>query len=249
MTEFREFEFAPKPDLLADQIVNRMATRFSQPELQQIDIARILTGFNAVRVATGKQMDALFFNYMRESALKSGKLSAGEIYELLTTLPENGYGEFMSLDEIAGFTSHLKKEGYNVGLKFGHYRRLTLGHVFEFVYAGKGCDHMVLIIESGERTSKFKNKRIELSDEQRINMFKNSCLVQTLGITSGLDYSDTYYRDLVTEIKPTTLFIPDSWPENVQNEYKERARLSGADPLVLPNLVPLTTTMMEKFIF
>jgi hypothetical protein len=249
MPIFREFEFATKPDLVADQIINRMSTRFSQPELKQIDIARILTGFNAIRTATGKKMDALFFSYMRESALKSGKLNEGEFYELFTTLPEDGYGKFMSMEDIAKTTEKLKQEGLNVGLKFGHYRRLTLGHIFEFVYVRKACDHLILIIESGERASKFKGKLIELSDQTRVDMFKKSCLVNTVGITNGLDYSDDYYRKIVKMIKPTTLFISESWPEDVQQEYTQRAKSSGAEPFMVPKVVPITTSMMESQIF
>lgn len=246
---FREFDFAPNPERLAESAVSRMKLRFTNSELKKIDIARILTGFYSVRVATGKKFDALFFSYMREAAIASGRFSEAEFYELLTTLPKDGYGKFIPLKDIGRRVEDLKRKGLNVGLKFGHYRRLTMNHIFELVYVRHACDHLILIIESGERTSRFKGKRIELEDDQRIEMFKRSCLVNSLGMTEGLDYSDGYYRNLVKSVKPTTLFISGSWPDEVQEEYVKRARLSGAEPFVVPNIPALTTSSMEHLIF
>jgi hypothetical protein len=248
--DFKEFEFAPAPDRAADFLVNVFTERFSNPALSKLDIARIVTGFNSIMVTSGKKFDALYFSYIREAAIKSGKLPETEFYELLTTLPEEGYGEFLSIEQIGEKVRRLKKEGSNVGLKFGHYRRLTLNHIFEFVAVRHACDHLVLIIENAERTSKFKQKRIELTDEQRINMFKKSCLVNTVGMTQGLDYSDEYYRGIVSTISPSTLFIAETWPLNVQEEYRKRAELCGAEPFVMPDISGgVNTTRMETLIF
>lgn len=249
MSIFREFEFASNPELVADKLINSMSDRFSQPELNKVDIARILTGFHSVRNVTGKKIDALFFSYMRESAIRSGKLNENEFFELLTTLPEGGYGEFMSFDEMAGFTKYLKQEGYTVGLKFGHYRRLTMGHIFEFMCVRKTCDYLIQIIESNERTLKFKTDKLELSDDQRIRMFKDSCLVHSVGMTSGTDYSNEYYRDIVKTVRPSILFASASWPEQTQVEYRMRAKSVNAELCIMPNVVSITTTMMEPQIF
>lgn len=246
---FREFDFASPPDKCADTVVSFLKRRLVSPELHKLDIARILTGFYSVATTTGKGFDALYFNFAREAAISSGKISNSEFYELTTTLPINGYCEHVSFKDIAKKTKELKESGLDVGLKFGHYRRLTISQIFEFVYARHVCDHLVLIIESGERTSAFKHKRIELTDDQRINMFKRSCLVNTLGMTDGLDYSDSYYRGLVEMIKPSTLFISSSWPRKVQDEYLERARICGASPFVIPIPDATTTTRMEPVIF
>jgi len=247
---FREFDFAPFPDRVADKLVYALSQRFSNPALKKLDIARIVAGAYAVRVTSRKNFDAFYFSLVREAAIKSGKLPEAEFYDLLTTVPKDGYGEFLSVDEIRKKVDELKNSGQNVGLKFGHYRRMTLYQIFELVYARHGCDHLVLIIESGMRTKLFKQKRIELTDGERIEMFNRSCLVNTLGMTNGLDYSDAYYRNLVTIIKPTTLLISDSWPKEVQEEYKIRAKLAGASPLVIPSLqVGLNTTALEPYIF
>lgn len=247
---FKEFEFAPDSDKVTDRLIGLITNRFSNPEFKKLDIARMVAGFYAIRVASRKNIDALYFSFVREAAIKSGKLPEVEFYDLLTTLPKDGYGEYLPIEEIAKKVDRLKKDGLDVGLKFGHYRRMTPYQIFELGYARHACDHLILIIESGARTKQFKNKRIELTDEERIDMFKRSCLVNTVGITDGLDYSNVYYRDLVAKIKPTTLLITESWPKEVQEENVIRAKLGGAVPFLVPSQQNgLNTTALERFIF
>ncbi len=247
----REFEFEAA---LSDWVASRLATifteRFSGPTLKKLDIARIIAGFYSMWVTSGKKFDSRNFSIIREAAVKSGKITQGEVYELLTTLPDGGYGEFLPIDEIGKKAQSLKEKGLDVGLKFGHYRRLTPVQILELAAVRRCCDHLILIIESGERTTKFKGRRLELTDDQRKNMFINSCLVNTLGMTEGLNYSNEYYRSIVTTIRPTTLFIAESWPSEVQEEYKKRAELCGAEPFVVPEMWKgMTTSFLEPLIF
>lgn len=247
---FREFEFATYPEKVADRMVGALSKKFSNSVVTELDVCRILTGFYSEMAVTRKGMDAVYFNYMREAAIRSGKISEQNFLELMTTLPSNGYGEFIPIDKIGSKVSELKALGVDVGLKFGHYRRLTPYQIFELAMAKRVCRHLVLVIEDGKRTKEFKNKRIELTNSQRVDMFTHSCLVNTLGMTSGDDFSNEYYRDIVKQIKPTTLFIADSWPDDVKEEYLERAKLVGAEPYVLSDIVGgLTTTKMESIIF
>ncbi len=249
MVNFREFGLALPPEKLADHLVSFLTAKFTNPLLSKLDIARMVTGFYSVSATTRKKFDALYFSNIREAAIASGRIPEVEVYDLLTTLPESGYGEFMSLNGLAAKSRELKQKGLSVGLKFGHYRRLSPAQIFEFIYVRHVCDHLILIIESGERTSKFKDKRLELSDAQRISMFEKSCLVNSLGITQGSDYSNDYYRNIVNTIKPSTLFISEVWPDEVKNEYVIRAKMAGAEPFFMPKIAELSTTEMEYLIF
>lgn len=108
---FREFDFASPPDKCADTVVSFLKRRLVSPELHKLDIARILTGFYSVATTTGKGFDALYFNFAREAAISSGKISNSEFYELTTTLPINGYCEHVSFKDIAKKTKELKESG------------------------------------------------------------------------------------------------------------------------------------------
>lgn len=135
-------------------------------------------------------------------------------------------------------------------VKTGHYRRLTLPHIHELIQAGRANTYMVLLIESNERTERFKQKKSELTNEQRILMFEQSGLVNGgVYLIEGDDYGDKFYRDLIKEWSPAFYLGNESWPNNVKSEARLRSRKSGATFIELGSYLPsISTTSMEKFI-
>ena len=152
------------------------------------------------------------------------------------------------MEFLPQFMEQEKSKGKSVGLKFGHYRRLTLPHIMELIYAGTLSDSLVLIIESGERTREYKTDILELTDEERMKMFAESGLVNFIGRTSGRDYSNNYYRNLVNFIKPDILYASSGWSDETINEYKFRAESVNAKLEILPMFGDYSTTHLESLL-
>jgi bifunctional ADP-heptose synthase (sugar kinase/adenylyltransferase) len=244
---FRPFDYETPPEKAYFSNVEMFAKRFNNPLIKKSDVARILIALLSVAETTEKGMDRIYLSAAREAADLSGKVSGGEFYDIVFDRSKSNHDQFSTDHDAYSAVGKWKDQGLVVGLKLGHYRRLTITQIFELIVARKVCDKLVLVIESGERTKKFKTPTIELSDQQRFDMLSNSSLADMVLMTSGLSYGDQYYRNLIGKVKPNVLFMSSGWQTEVKEEYKYRANMVGAELCELPSLGNLSTTSMEKY--
>jgi len=246
---YRPLESEPVYDTAFNKTVEIFYKRFNNPLISKTMVAGIVTGLLSVWETTKKPFDGMYFSAVREAAHNSGKFTNNDFcnltYERSKMKPFNYENEKDAFQKVKEW----KKQGLTVGAKFGHFRRLTISHIFDLAITRALCDRLVLVAESGVRTAKYKTPKIELTDEQRVAMFTGSSLVDIVLITSGDDYSNNYYRKLTKRISPSVLFINSQWSEEMMAEYNLRARTCGAETFLLPSIGDLSTTDMEKFMF
>ncbi len=246
---FRSFEFETANERGYSTLVNSSAEYLQG--IKERDRYQILLSLFAVWNTTRKFYDSSLFSVMAEAAFKNNLVDKYSFLDLRQAIEKNEVLSNVSntMDELPEFVKNEKKKGRTVGLKFGHYRRLTIAQIVELVEAGKRSDSVILIIESDERTRINKTDKIELSDTQRMQILGESGLVNFVGMTSGNDFSNEYYRGVVEFIKPDVLYASSGWDQNMISEYEIRAKIIGAKLEKLPVFTNFSTTHLEKIIF
>lgn len=246
---FRDFEFETAPEKWYSSLLESSVKDLTPLSLKE-RYQTILALYSVWRIAN-KTYDSILFSAVYEAGLSRGLVNRRE-FENLVNITESwqGFGDNKnSLEVLPQFVDHERIIGRTVGLKFGHYRRLTLPQIFELIIANSLSDSLILIIESGERTFQNKTDKLELTDQQRMRIIGGSSLVNFVGMTSGTDYSNAYYRSLVQTIKPDILYASARWNSETIAEYQSRADSVGAELQILPLCSDYSTTEMEKHIF
>lgn len=211
------------------------------------EINKFLMALFAVRRFAGKEIDKFNFNLYLTAAKRTSKFSE----EKFKTLVIN-QSKFKSPPvEIAKKNVIRLQDVGGSSVKTGHYRRLTLPHIHELIQAGRANTYLVLLIESNERTEKFKQKQNELTDKQRVAMIEQSGLINGgVYLIEGDDYSNIFYRNLIKEWSPSFYLGNENWPESFKNEARLRSKISRSTFIELGNYLPfISTTSMESFIF
>jgi hypothetical protein len=244
---FREFEFETAPEKWYSDFVDTSSKYLSV--LNERERYQVVAALFSVWKTTSKRYDSTVFNAFYESGLSRG-IDPNRFSQMIDTIWEEKNPKLnCSSDLLPCVIEEEKRRGKSVGLKFGHYRRLTLTQIMELTDVSETSDVSVLIIESGERTSRFKTEKLELTDKQRQQMIGKSSLADYVGITSGVDYSNRYYRDLVKLISPDILYASSGWNKEVLAEYQLRADSVSAKLVILPTYGDYSTTYMEKLVF
>lgn len=215
--------------------------------LSDIEINKFLLALFAVRRYANKDIDKFNLNLYLTVAKRINRFSEEKFRVLVKT-----QSKFKSPPiEIAKKNVKRLKDVGGSSIKTGHYRRPTLPHIHELVQAGRANTYMVLLIESNERTIKFKHKKNELTNEQRIAIFEQSGLVNGgVYLIEGDDYSDKFYRNLIKEWSPAFYLGNENWSDNSKDEAQLRSKKSGATFIELGNYLPfISTTSMERLIF
>lgn len=167
--------------------------------LSDIEINKFLLALFTVRRFAGKTIDKFNLNLYLTAAKRIDRFSEEKFRTLAIS-----QSKFKSPPmEIAKKNVARLQDVGGSSVKTGHYRRLTLPHIHELIQADRANTYMVLLIESNERTEKFKRKKNELTNEQRVLMFEQSGLVNGgVYLIEGDDYSNKFYRNLIQEWSP-----------------------------------------------
>lgn len=137
-----------------------------------------------------------------------------------------------------------KENGIVRGLKHGFYRRMTIPQIIEFVRMGSLCNELVLLIENDGRVDRFKGKG---TDKIRLAAWSISGVADKVGIITGEEYSNLFYRKIVELWKPDVYFVNESSGLAAINEANFRASLVGGKAVVLPEVGRnLHTSNLEK---
>lgn len=246
---FRSFEFETPIETWYNTIAEHFQRLFNTSPKE--DIYRVLGALYLLWKTTGKWYDNLLFSMALDGVTDNNQVHKHHFFEIMrrSEVEKNYFYDPEAEDQLLELIKREKAKGHTIGLKFGHYRRITLPQILELNAAYESCDFLILIIESVARTSEHKHKQIELTDQQRLDIFTNAGLANLVLLTGETDYSNEYYRQIVTTIQPDVLYASAGWSEEVLAEYQTRATLSGATLVTLPEDENYHTSMIEKFIF
>ncbi len=248
---FRSFEFETAPENWYNSISAELKEKFKISKLE--DNYRVLLGLYFLWKTTGKRYDNIIFSIALDAIADGDIITKHNFFEVARRSElEKNYLYFEGAkDQVVEVVRREQHKGNTVGVKFGHYRRVTLMQLFEINEAYQSCDFLILIIESEERTKKYKTSKVELTDQQRLDIFINAGLAHLVLITTGTDYSNEYYRNIIARLKPDVLYASGDWSEKVKEEYQKRADLGQAQLIILPTFEGQNyhTSSIEKFIF
>jgi len=231
-------------DLEYEEAVSGAEQNFKNISSQEIN--KFLLALLAVRRVANKLVDSFNLKLHFEAAKRSGKFSESSFIELV-----HHQEKFVSPPE--GDAKNIVRRLRDVGgsaVKTGHYRRLTISHIQELIQASRAHTFLVLLLESGERTYKFKHKEIELTDAQRLRMFELSGLVNGgVYLIGGNKYNHKYYEGLLKEWSPAFYLGNESWSERQKIEGRRRACRSKSTFVELGCYTSsISTTRMENMI-
>lgn len=128
----------------------------------------------------------------------------------------------------------VRKEGEKWGLIHGHYRRFTLAHMIGLLVAQRNCDKLTVLLESSDRSLKFKGEKAEISDEDRGDILMLSGLANDAILIVGEGYDNSFYRTIIEKTKPDVYFGNQEWSDERMKEGQRRADSVGAEFVVLP---------------
>ncbi|OGM10834.1 hypothetical protein A2Z22_03030 [Candidatus Woesebacteria bacterium RBG_16_34_12] len=193
---------------------------FSKQELLMMNLAALCT-----YQVTGKTIDKSIAGVMLKATLNK---------------------EIFSMDELRGFREKreetlrnskiVRSKDEKWGLVHGHYSRFTLAQIVGFVVARRQCNKLAVLLESSERSLKFKGREAEISDKDRGNILLASGLADEVEIIKGDRYDDEFYREIIKLTKPEVYFGNQEWDEERRREGELRAGLVGAEIILLPEV-------------
>jgi hypothetical protein len=246
---FRSFEF----ETALEHDFNLAAAKWEKylHRWSYVGRTRVLLGLYNLWKVTGKKYDAINFSMLAQAAFESNHLGKNEFLKSIerNNLSRNYSYEGNSLADLPSIVQTEKRRGNSVAIKFGHYRRITIPQLFELNAANDFCDFLILGIESGDRTRAMKTEKIELSDQQRLDIFTNSGLANVVIMINSSNLSDKPYEDIVNSLRPNIVFASQEWGDGLMDKYRFRARSIGAKLIMLPEIGNLHTTDIENFIF
>ncbi len=144
--------------------------------------------------------------------------------------PEDGGSSLqISIEKASEVSSKQQEQEKTVGLLHGHYRLLTPGNLANIALTNTECDVLLLGMERGSRTAKYKGVDPVYSDWERAVMVLASGLSDYLVWISRLDYSNDGYRRMVEDICPNIYFGNAGDPVSLREEMQFRANTIGAE--------------------
>lgn len=166
-----------------------------------------------------KQMATYFFNTSIEQNISPLSL-------LPIKYPPDKQGSLslqLSIDKAGQVSRSYRAQDRKVGFTHGHYRLLTPGNLANIVLVSSKCDILLLGLERGRRTLKYKGVLPIYKDWQRARIMLGSGLADYLVWISRLECSNAGYRRMVKTIKPDVYFGNATDPNWLKQEMRQRA--------------------------
>ncbi|MEX0896036.1 MAG: hypothetical protein WDZ94_03795 [Patescibacteria group bacterium] len=129
-----------------------------------------------------------------------------------------------------------------VGFVHGHYRLLTPANWANVIMARERCDILVLGMEDGWRTKKFKSVQPFAKDWLRWQWVLASGFDGLVMRISKVPYSDSGYTSLLKKLKPTYYFGNNDMSSRDQDKMFERAEACNCEYISLPRQTGFSTT-------
>ncbi|MFZ2199414.1 MAG: hypothetical protein WAV40_01345 [Microgenomates group bacterium] len=157
-------------------------------------------------------------------------------------IEDGGRSRQISIEKAGTISREMKRQAKVVGLLHGHYRLLTPGNLANIVMAYEKCDVLLLGIERGSRSQKYKGVNPIFKDYERRGIMLSSALADYIIMISKLDYSNGGYRRMVQTIKPSVYFGNESDPLWLKQQMSNRAELAQAEYIELPSVKSFSST-------
>lgn len=184
----------------------------------------------------------------KQLATASFEMLENTVDDPLSLLPiklpieDGGRSRQISIEKAGIVCREMKRKEKTVGLLHGHYRLLTPGNLVNIVMAREKCDVLLLGIERGSRSQKYKSVNPLFRDYERRGMMLSSALADYIIMISKLDYSNDGYGRMVQAVKPNVYFGNDSDPLWLKQQMSKRAELAQAEYMELPSVKSFSST-------
>lgn len=131
---------------------------------------------------------------------------------------------------------------YKVGYTQGTYDLFHVGHLNLLENAKKQCEHLIVGINSDELVYMYKNKKVQIPEEQRARIVEALKVVDEVHIVRTLDKKVQY-----SKFKFDAIFIGDDWNGNQRWKETEKELADfGVKVEYLPHTDGISTTIISQ---
>ncbi|KKT78255.1 MAG: Bifunctional protein HldE [Parcubacteria group bacterium GW2011_GWF2_44_8] len=224
----------PTPEIFEEAVA--LTIQFSGDD----SLAIFCAGLSAIALNTGSK----YFRQFSTALFDLGLEKAQPIEKLMPWhVPEDGIRNHIYPIRIAsGLVAAFKARGLKVGFLHGHYRMFTPANWANVLVARERCDLLVLGLEDGWRTKKYKGVNLVVRDWQRWQWVLASGFNGFPVRISRVSYTDAGYEGILKRIKPDIYFGNFGIPEVLQPEMERRASICGATYQSLPRQPGFSTS-------
>jgi hypothetical protein len=230
------------------QEVKREALSLISQLSRMESICMLCAGISAVALNSQHE----YFKEMAMALFDLGVEKGLPIYDLMPWhVPEEGPRSYIhSLQEARQKVNELQQIDKQVGFLHGHYRVITPASWATVVLARENCDFLVLGLEDGWRTVKFKSAEPVAKDWQRWQWVLASGFDGYLTRISCSAYTDEGYANLLRDLQPDIYFGSADARQDMQEKMAKRASECDARYICLPKQPGLhTSDLFKKTIF
>ena len=129
---------------------------------------------------------------------------------------------------------------YKVGYTQGTFDLFHIGHLNLLENAKKQCDYLIVGVNSDELVMQYKNKKVNISEQDRAKIIKALKVVDEVYITHTLDKEVA-----LKKFNFDAIFIGDDWKGNARWEATgKRLNELGAELVFLPHTDGISTTQI-----
>lgn len=131
--------------------------------------------------------------------------------------------QVLTIQEASKVSKKLQDDGLSVGLLHGHFRLFTPSSMAFIINAHRYADVVLLGMERGERSERYKGKPI-FTDSEREKIAR-TLLPFVFWIDDDVEYSDNGYLQLCQKINPRVYFGQSSNSSAAKQAMKLRAEM------------------------
>lgn len=216
------------------------ATALTEQFSRSDSFAIFCAGLSAIALNTGNNHYGKLSTALFDLGLEKGQPIEGL---MPWHVPEDGLSNHIYTIEMASqLASVFRKKGLKTGFLHGHYRMLTPANWANVLVARERCDLLILGLEDGWRTKKYKGSRPVTRDWQRWQWVLASGFDGCLTRISRTPYTDKGYENILKRIKPDIYFGNFTIPQEKQQEMARRASASNAAYIALPQQRSFSTS-------
>ncbi len=152
----------------------------------------------------------------------------------------------VSYEQAGVISDLLRQKGQTTGFLHGHFRLFTPASIAYLINAAQRVDLLIIGLEAGQRTARYKNKQPLLTDPERLWLTRHFFPVVVL-VDQQTSYDDAGYTQLCQAIKPDMYFGQSDNPAQLRVNMRQRAlTVPNCEYMELPAILgPHTSTITQ----
>lgn len=155
-------------------------------------------------------------------------------------------GKIIPVSKIKTLSAELKSANKKIVLAGGCFDLLHIGHIKFLKKAKKSGDILILLLESDEAIKKLKGEGRPINKQDNRSRILSSIEYVDYVIPLPKIYKTLDYNDLVLKIKPDTIAITSSDP-NQENKNHQAKSVGGKVKVVIQKMPEHSTTKLLDY--